>query len=158
MAAHTQPRRAFILDALELESSVSTERRAVVFVLSLCGRDVECIVTRNALEQHFWVQPDASEARILKAFTDGRRRIMALAERKIPNGAATSITQRKQHMEAWIACVLADVVALQLVAGTPRLHPGGPRRRGFKRGLPGIEMTARLQAAEFAVTALILRV
>lgn len=55
----------------------------MVFVLSLCGRDVECIVTREALEQRFWVQPDASEARILKAFADGRRRIMAAAERKM---------------------------------------------------------------------------
>jgi hypothetical protein len=71
------------VDTVELESSVSTERRAVVFVLSLCGRDVECIVTREALERHFWVQPDASEARILKAFADGRKRIMAVAERKM---------------------------------------------------------------------------
>ena len=82
------------MDALELESSVSTEGRAVVFVLSLCGREVECIVTREALEQHFWVQPDASEARILRAFADGRRRIMAVAERKmrVHAGARIALT------------------------------------------------------------------
>jgi hypothetical protein len=80
------------LDALELESNVSTERRGVVFVLSLCGRDVECIVTRDAREQHFRVQPDASEARILKAFADGRRRIIAVAERKIPAHAGERTT------------------------------------------------------------------
>lgn len=70
------------MDTLELESSVSPDGRAVVFVLSLRGRDIECVVTREALEQHFWVQPAASETRMLKAFADGRARIMAVAERK----------------------------------------------------------------------------
>lgn len=50
---------------------------------SLNGRDIECVVTREALEQHFWVPPGASETRALKAFADGRARIMAVAERKM---------------------------------------------------------------------------
>jgi Protein of unknown function (DUF1488) len=70
------------VEALELEPRISTDGRGVVFVLSVLGRDIECMVTREALEQHFWVQPDASEARILKAFADGRKRIIAVAERK----------------------------------------------------------------------------
>ncbi|MFM0557873.1 DUF1488 family protein [Paraburkholderia sediminicola] len=55
----------------------------MVFVLSLCGRDIECVVTREALEQHFWVQPGATEARVLKAFLDGCGRMVAAAERKV---------------------------------------------------------------------------
>lgn len=70
------------MEVFELESSVSPDGRAVVFVMSLRGRDIECAVTREALEQYFWVQPGASETRMLKAFVDGRARIMAVAERK----------------------------------------------------------------------------
>jgi hypothetical protein len=72
--------RASIVEALELEPSVSTD--GVVFALSLCGHDVACVVTRETLEQHFWVQPGATDARVLKTFSEGRRRILALAERK----------------------------------------------------------------------------
>ena len=42
----------------------------------------ECTMSRDALEQHFWLQSGASETRVLKAFEDGRRRIMAVAARK----------------------------------------------------------------------------
>ncbi|WP_454808363.1 DUF1488 family protein [Paraburkholderia fungorum] len=72
--------RAPIVEALDLEPSVSTD--GVVFALSLCGRDVACVITRETLEQHFWVQPGATDARVLKAFSEGRRCIVALAERK----------------------------------------------------------------------------
>ncbi len=67
---------------LGTEPSVSADRRVVSFTLSTRGRDLECAVTREALEQHFWLQPGASEARILKTFRDGCRRIVAVAERK----------------------------------------------------------------------------
>ncbi|MCI0150328.1 DUF1488 domain-containing protein [Paraburkholderia sediminicola] len=68
------------MEALELEPSVSTD--GVVFALSVGGRDVACVVTRETLEQHFWLQPGATDARVLKAFSEGRRRITAFAERK----------------------------------------------------------------------------
>lgn len=68
------------METLELEASVSKD--GVVFALSLCGRDIACVVTRETLEQHFWVQPGAPDARLLNAFSEGRRRIVALAERK----------------------------------------------------------------------------
>ncbi|MFL9989462.1 DUF1488 family protein [Paraburkholderia sediminicola] len=40
-------------------------------------------VTREALEVHFWLSPQADENRMLKMFYDGRNRIVALAERKM---------------------------------------------------------------------------
>jgi Protein of unknown function (DUF1488) len=70
------------VETVGLEPSVLPDGRGVVFVLSFPGRDLECMVTREALEQHFWVQPGASEGRILKAFSEGRKRIIAVAERK----------------------------------------------------------------------------
>jgi hypothetical protein len=70
------------VEALEFEPSLSPDGRGVVFVLSRSDRDVECVITREALEQHFWVQPGATEARVLKVFCEGRRRILAVAERK----------------------------------------------------------------------------
>ncbi|EUC20317.1 protein of unknown function DUF1488, partial [Burkholderia sp. BT03] len=77
------PWRASIVEALDLEPSVATDGRSVVFVLSLGGRNIACVVTLEALEQHFWLQSGATEARVLKAFSDGCRRIMAVAERKV---------------------------------------------------------------------------
>ncbi|CAG4885620.1 DUF1488 family protein [Paraburkholderia saeva] len=71
------------MEIVEFEPSVSPDGRAVVFVLSLRGRDHECSVTREALEQHFWLQHGAAEARILRTFDDGRKRIFAVAERKL---------------------------------------------------------------------------
>jgi hypothetical protein len=40
-------------------------------------------MTRQAREARFWVPPDADQARMLKAFADGRRRIIAVADRKV---------------------------------------------------------------------------
>ena len=71
------------MEAIELAPSVAPDSRSVIFTLSIQGREVECSVSREALEQHFWVQPGACDTRILRAFADGRKRIMAVAERKI---------------------------------------------------------------------------
>lgn len=71
------------MEIVEIEPSISPDGRAVVFVLSRRGQDHECSVTREALEQHFWLQPGASEARILRTFDDGRKRIFTVAERKL---------------------------------------------------------------------------
>jgi hypothetical protein len=71
------------VEALEAPPSVAPDNRSVIFTLSTHGREVECSVSREALEQHFWVQPGASDTRILKAFADGRKRITAVAERKL---------------------------------------------------------------------------
>ncbi|WP_042301169.1 DUF1488 family protein [Paraburkholderia kururiensis] len=71
------------METLEREPGVSPDGRTVVFFLSSRGRDIECAITRDALEQHFWVQPGDSELRVLKAFTDGRKRIVAVAGRKV---------------------------------------------------------------------------
>jgi hypothetical protein len=71
------------MEIVELEPRLSADGRAVSFVLSVRGRELECAITREALEQHFWLQPGAGEARILKTFDDGRKRIVAVAERKL---------------------------------------------------------------------------
>jgi hypothetical protein len=71
------------METIELEPSVSADGRAVIFQLSTRGQDLECAVTREALEQHFWLQHGAGEERVLKTFADGRKRITAVAERKM---------------------------------------------------------------------------
>ncbi|WP_328807410.1 DUF1488 family protein [Paraburkholderia elongata] len=43
----------------------------------------ECVISREALEAHFWLPPGADEVRTLKTFADGRERIIAVAERKM---------------------------------------------------------------------------
>ena len=71
------------METLDAPPSVAPDNQSVIFTLSTHGREVECSVSRDALEQHFWVQPGAGDARILKAFADGRKRITAVAERKL---------------------------------------------------------------------------
>jgi Protein of unknown function (DUF1488) len=53
-----------------------------MFVTTVLEQEVPCTITRAALERHFWVPPGASDARLLRAFADGRKRITAEAERK----------------------------------------------------------------------------
>jgi hypothetical protein len=71
------------MEMIEVRPSMSADGQEVVFALSARGREFECAVTRKALEEHFWLQRGAAEHRVLKIFEDGRRRITAVAERKL---------------------------------------------------------------------------
>jgi hypothetical protein len=42
------------MEVLDRAPAVSPDGRAVVFMLSARGRDVEAAVARTALEEHFW--------------------------------------------------------------------------------------------------------
>jgi len=64
------------------EIVLATDGTAIEFPIFVGGREVRCLLTRDALEQYFWLPPEANEARLLKAFADGRNRILALAVRK----------------------------------------------------------------------------
>jgi Protein of unknown function (DUF1488) len=70
---------------------VSSDNKSVLFIVVLHGRRVQCAVTREALEQHFWVPVGASKDRLLKAYADGYKRIVAVAERKLLRSASESI-------------------------------------------------------------------
>ncbi|MBU9384040.1 DUF1488 family protein [Burkholderia gladioli] len=71
------------MEAAELQPRVASDGQCITFLLSSRGRNIDCQVAREVLEQHFWVQPDATETRVLRAFADGRERIVAMAERKM---------------------------------------------------------------------------
>nr|WP_023842671.1 DUF1488 domain-containing protein [Burkholderia sp. M701]BAO19129.1 protein of unknown function DUF1488 [Burkholderia sp. M701] len=71
------------MTTIEAAASVSADGRTVIFQLLSRGHDVECAITREALEQHFWLRRDADDARVLQTFEDGRKRITAIAERKL---------------------------------------------------------------------------
>jgi Protein of unknown function (DUF1488) len=64
-------------------AAVSPDGRAVVFTLSVRGREVEGAVARDALEQHFWLPRGADAACTLRTFGNGRNRIVAVAQRKL---------------------------------------------------------------------------
>jgi hypothetical protein len=64
------------------EVVVASDGAAVLFPVFAGGREVRCSMTRDALEQFFWLASDADEVRLLKAFADGRNRIVALAVRR----------------------------------------------------------------------------
>jgi hypothetical protein len=64
------------------EIVLASDGTAVLFPVFVGGREAHCLITRDALEQFFWLPPDADDARVLKAFADGRNRIVALAVRR----------------------------------------------------------------------------
>jgi Protein of unknown function (DUF1488) len=71
---------------------VSPDNKAVLFIAVLRGRRVHCSITREALEKHFWAPSGAtSNDRLLKAYADGYKRIVAVAERKLLRSASESI-------------------------------------------------------------------
>jgi hypothetical protein len=55
----------------------------VIFSLVRPNGTVECVITLATLEAHFWLEPRASDARILKTFQDGYGRIRAISDRKL---------------------------------------------------------------------------
>jgi hypothetical protein len=72
---------------------------AVVFHVSAGGREVRCSISRDALELFFWLPPEANEARVLKAFSDGRSRIVALAVRMALRARSDNLTLMASDFE-----------------------------------------------------------
>ena len=72
---------------------------AVLFELAARGRVVQCSIGRDALEQYFWLPKGASEVKLLKAFGDGQKRIMAIAERKALRFAVDAIELKANDFE-----------------------------------------------------------
>jgi hypothetical protein len=70
-------------ETLTAEPRVSPDGKVVTFVASFHNQSVQCSITRDALERHFWLPTWSSEARVLKAFVDGRQRITAAVERRM---------------------------------------------------------------------------
>ena len=73
------------------EIALAIDGTVVEFPLSVGGREVRCLLTRDALEQFFWLPPDANEARVRKVFADGRNRIFALAVRRAMRAKTDSL-------------------------------------------------------------------
>ena len=80
------------MDATNSEEPVVVDGgHAIAFELVAAGRVVRCTVSRESLQDYFWLQPGADDVRMLKIFNDGRQRIVAIAERKARRLAATTI-------------------------------------------------------------------
>ncbi|BCZ85042.1 hypothetical protein PTKU64_87170 [Paraburkholderia terrae] len=52
---------------------------------------MQCSISRDALERHFWLPAGASDALTLKAFAHGRLRITVVAERRTLKSAGAPI-------------------------------------------------------------------
>lgn len=88
----SQQRINAIMDATPVvEANVSMDGNLVEFVAFARGRVVRCSITRDVLEQYFWAPIGANDARLLKAYTDGHKRIAAAVERKVLKGSAEPI-------------------------------------------------------------------
>jgi hypothetical protein len=71
------------MDVIDLMPDVAADRHEISFRLAGHRSEVACAITREALEAQFWLPKDADPVRMLKALADGRRRIIAVAERKL---------------------------------------------------------------------------
>jgi hypothetical protein len=71
--------------------SLSADGKLILFVIFVRNQPVQCSISREALEQHFWLPAGANDARTLKAFADGRWRITAAAERRTLKSAGAPI-------------------------------------------------------------------
>ncbi|MFM0341900.1 DUF1488 family protein [Paraburkholderia fungorum] len=71
------------MEVLDRAPAVSPDGRAVVFTLSIRGREVEGAIARDALEEHFWLPRSADTTRTLETFENGRNRIVAVAQRRL---------------------------------------------------------------------------
>ncbi|CAD6537982.1 DUF1488 family protein [Paraburkholderia sabiae] len=71
------------METIELAPQVLANRRGVAFSVVHRGSTIECVITLAALEGCFWLECRADDARILKRFNDGYRRIRAIAERRL---------------------------------------------------------------------------
>lgn len=83
---HAPPDRVVLclpMETVDVKAQVLANRRGVAFGLVRQNNTVECVITIAALETHFWLEPGASESRILKTFRDGYGRIRAAAERNL---------------------------------------------------------------------------
>ncbi|WP_438391915.1 DUF1488 family protein [Caballeronia sp. DA-9] len=68
---------------------LSEDGRAVLFTITVGGREVKSSISRAALEQFFWLRSDADAECMLRTFAAGHRRITALAHRiALKSGAA----------------------------------------------------------------------
>jgi len=65
------------------DAVVSADRSLVIFEAHVRERSVKCSISREALEQYFWAPVGASDAQLLKSYSDGRKRIEAIVGRKI---------------------------------------------------------------------------
>ena len=81
------------------DATVAPGGSAVLFELAARGRIVQCSIGRDALEQYFWLPKGASEVKLLKAFGDGQKRIMAIAERKALRFAVDAIELKANDFE-----------------------------------------------------------
>ncbi|AUT66594.1 DUF1488 family protein [Paraburkholderia terrae] len=79
------------METVELEPQVLSDRRGVAFGLVRPNGPVECVITIATLEAYFWLEPRASDARILKTFRDGYGRIRAITERRLLAHPATRL-------------------------------------------------------------------
>ncbi|MGF6852840.1 DUF1488 family protein [Paraburkholderia sp. CI3] len=71
------------MDVIDLMPDVAADRYEISFRMAGQRSEVACVITREALETQFWLPGDADQVRMLKAFSDGRRRIIAVAERRV---------------------------------------------------------------------------
>jgi hypothetical protein len=71
------------METVEPEPQVLANRRGVAFAIACQNSTTECVITIATLEAHFWLEPGASDARIVKTFRDGCARIRAIAERRL---------------------------------------------------------------------------
>ncbi|NPT41464.1 DUF1488 family protein [Paraburkholderia sp. 1N] len=101
-------------NTLTIEASVSPDGKLVVFIAFPRGQAVQCSITREVLEQYFWAPISASDARPLKAYMDGQKRIVAA------NLASSSVDGCRLPSSSKCASSAVEAAYTSRAAPTPR--------------------------------------
>jgi Protein of unknown function (DUF1488) len=65
------------------DAVVCGDRNLVIFDAHVRERSVKFSIAREALESYFWAPAGATDAQLLKSYSDGRKRIEAIVCRKL---------------------------------------------------------------------------
>ncbi|MBC8748571.1 MULTISPECIES: DUF1488 family protein [Paraburkholderia] len=77
--------------------TLSPDGKLVQFVAALPERSVQCAISREARECHFWVPSGAAGARLLKACLEGRQRIAVMVTRRLMRKEPEPIVLNAKH-------------------------------------------------------------
>jgi hypothetical protein len=83
--------------SLSQKIELSQDGSLVQFVAEWRARSVQCAISREALECHFWAPRGANEAHLLKAYLAGGKRIAAAIERRLLRQETEPIVLGTKH-------------------------------------------------------------
>ncbi|WP_082855288.1 DUF1488 family protein [Paraburkholderia phytofirmans] len=82
---------------LSRDTRLSDDGKLIRFIAVWRGRSVQCAISIEALEEHFWAPDRADSERLSRTYWDGRIRIAAAVERRLLRNGSEPIVILTKH-------------------------------------------------------------